>query len=35
MNHFYELVYEFEVKLGRALSDKELRWVLWVINKEK
>lgn len=29
------LVNEFKEKLGRELSDKEIRWILWVVNQEK
>ncbi|WP_268811310.1 hypothetical protein [Virgibacillus dakarensis] len=35
MNRFDILVEEFKEKLGRELSDKELKWVLWVVNQEK
>ncbi|WP_343270631.1 hypothetical protein [Lentibacillus songyuanensis] len=35
MDRFRTLVNELEQKLGRELSDKEIRWVLWIINQEK
>lgn len=34
MNRFEMLVDEFKTNLGRNLSQKELEWIKWVVDRE-
>lgn len=34
MNRFEMLVDELKTKLGRDLSQKELEWIKWVVDRE-